>query len=233
MEQFTFEDNYFNIYCPELDTYEAFESVIDKACVAVKSYDKKKHHYFFILNFIDSNNDEVDFWDLLLEHPKNYPLGQKYLQTCINRLESFKFLYEDDESPLGGFAAYQMAMTDKSFLPYFAQLLGCWDMDHEVNEAEYIEAIIGKYRWCKEVGDIIIARSSEGAGQHGFEQLQELEDFIRKHNNPLEESDFFKDLVKAVIDKYGDSIWVDLKEDADYIFGGMASEAITVREKLD
>lgn len=168
-----------------------------------------------------------------MEDPKRYVLGQKYLQACIDCLDSFKFLYEDDESPLGGFAAYKMAMTDKSFLPYFAELLGCWDMDHEVHEGDYIQKIIKKYGWCTEVGDIIISRSSEGAGQHGFEQLQYLEGFIREHNEPLEESDFFKKLVQAVIDMYGTSIWKDTKKKAVYIFGGMGPEAIKVREELE
>jgi len=135
MKQFTYKDSLLTIYCPKLANEEAFEIAIENACAAIKVYKGK-----FFIEFGNEEEESIDFWEKLVEDPKRYPLGAKYLSACMERLKENEYLFED-ECPLGSYVAYKLALTYKYFLPYYAELLGHWDMDHEVEEIEYISEI--------------------------------------------------------------------------------------------
>lgn len=237
MKQFTYiERQTLQINYPTLNTEEDFVIAIDNACAGVRNYSGS------LITFVNQQGEQsIDFWGKLLEKKERYPLAAKYLQACIDRLKEYQYLYED-ECFLGSRVAYKLAMTDKYFLPFYAELLSLWDMDHEVEELEWIEEIATHHGWCKGVEEIIIIRSTTGCGQYGTEQLCNFANFIRRHNEPLVESPFFVRLVEAIIKDYSragcpgygenwNGVFKEEKE-LENIFGENAHEAVKISKLL-
>lgn len=237
MEKFRYDEDEgaFNIYCPELKEAKDFEKVVNNTIAAIKEFQAGNGYGHFIsLRFVNESEEEIEFWDALCKKPKAFPAAEKYLKQCIKIVKKDPYnTWEADEIPLAGKTAYQLAMADKRFIPYYSELLGHWDMDHEVYQGGHINEMIDKYGWCQEVESLLIARASVGAGQHGTQQIRDNEEFIRAHNSPLVESAFFQKLVKQML-KFWREFW-DEDEDENReikdVLGSMAEEAIELRDK--
>ncbi len=220
MSHFKFEDNYYFITCNSIDTTKAMENAIKSTQAAVKHWvESKERPYCVEIQYLDENEDEIDFWETVASIKEVHPTAEKYIQYCIQCLEKDNYIVEDDETPLAGIAIYQLCMADKSFIKYYCQMIPLWDLGHECNEYEYIENIIEKYGWCEETADLIVARAGSD-GLYGLQQLRELSDLIIENNAPLEESAYFKKLVKAVYDYAWNNQYRSVCEkDAKEIFG--------------
>lgn len=232
MSTFSTDGSYYFIDCNDLTTPQNIEKALQATQAAIQHWhdlEKNKRPYCIELCFVDKDENEVDFWDKVAANEEVHSAAEKFIQYCIQCLEKDNFIVEDDETPLAGIAIYKLCMADKVFIKYYCQMIPLWDLGHECNEYEYIENIVNTYDWCDEVADLILARAGSD-GLYGLMQMRELSDFIINHNEPLEESDYFKKLVKAVYDYAWSNRYRSVcEEDANEIFGKkMGTAALNV-----
>ncbi|MEH0154458.1 hypothetical protein V6R21_09960 [Limibacter armeniacum] len=210
---YAYRKDFFHIYTGVLDNKETLDHTIQVIIDVIQDYLKTPQSVFLntaiYKNFKqieDSENSYNEaFWSIVANFPPCHNKAEEYLVFVLEILKNEKSdIWENDASQLGQQAAYHLALADKRFIQYYAQLLEVWDMAHEVDQAEEIDEIIDKYEWCPEIEELIFIRSTcRGAiGQHGREQFEQLSDLIVKHSEPLEENAFFRRLVSAYFRGY-------------------------------
>lgn len=102
------------------------------------------------------------------------------------------FLWRDDESPTLLWAAYHLAMSDERYVELYADFIQTTDMDHEVYQYDHIDDFVAEYGWTPEIEELLVARVTVAAGQHGFEQYRAHASLIRENlSTPRHESSLF------------------------------------------
>ncbi|WP_459211672.1 hypothetical protein [Aquimarina rhabdastrellae] len=193
----------YHIHCKTLDKKEVIDEALDVVMQVIKKAISEGES--IIETTFYENDKEVDydgvFWGKVANLKESRDKVEEYIAFILNIFETDEEHYwEGDEVQLADIAAYKFAMADKQYIPFYAKCLKCWDMGHEVFQSEHIEEIISKYGWIPEIEELIIARATCN-GQHDAEQIEELEELILEHNEPLEDSEFYIRFVRAIEDK--------------------------------
>src|SRR5690606_5895857 len=91
-------------------------------------------------------------------------------------------IWSDDETPSGTHAIVPLVMHDRKWLPDYLRFLRSNDLDHEVDQAGDIDAIIERYGWAPDTLALAAARLVSCQGQFGEEQFgQLLEEGLSDH----------------------------------------------------
>jgi hypothetical protein len=80
--------------------------------------------------------------------------------------------WADDETPTGAAGASALALADRRWIPAYLQYLRECDLDHEVDQAGELDAIIAAYGWSQDTCALAAARLGGCAGQWGQEQVE-------------------------------------------------------------
>ncbi len=108
-------------------------------------------------------------------------------------------LWLNDEAPLGEQAAYLLALHDVQYVPLYCEVLLQNDMDHEVYQAEHIDALVAKHGLDENIIQLMAYRVGAAYGQHGdhIEQYQtQLFDYFAR--NPALKTQFLHTAAQSV-----------------------------------
>lgn len=152
---------------------------------------------------IDPWNEETrDFWSRVGRNPDLHPAIKRWLDAALGMLErvnklsrSTDGLWEYDEAQFAEPAVSVLAMVHPDFVPYYTRFLTVWDMHHEVAQHDVILQILEMQGITEATEDLIIVRSADGIGQHGFDTFAEVLPQLQEHYGDLARSDFLARLV--------------------------------------
>lgn len=143
-----------------------------------------------IQNLEDGNFENVSFYSFLpealaLEETGSYRSVDEYIAVHaikfpeLHRLmcELVDFIadcnnqntiWDNEEEHAGGAIARELALYDKSNVALFARFISSNDLNHEVYQAEDMEAVVKKWGPCRETYSVVAARWLT-PGQHRYE----------------------------------------------------------------
>ena len=96
---------------------------------------------------------------------------------------------------LGTYEAKQLALKDKKYIPNFINILSEIDLDHEVQEPEFIEEVLDRWKWCEETLELAVGRCTYLSGQQAADQ-------IAPYAGSMDEKTFNRFLEKIVTSVY-------------------------------
>ncbi len=121
----------------------------------------------------DSNGDEMRFLfdaQYLFDHiTKDHP---KLTEDFVDVLFKKGPIYYAGCDVIGINAVAQLACHDIKHVSTFHSFLSTTDMNHEVNQEEYIDEVLGNWDWKGDVLDLAYARFSDLGGQRGIDQIE-------------------------------------------------------------
>lgn len=144
------------------------------------------------------NESSLKFWSAVHAHPALRPRISQWIENLAQVLElagEYDTVWEDEETQLGEPLVSLLAVIDRTFISGYVRLLERWDMDHEVNQEDAIDAIIAKHGICDETEDLLFCRVVVNAGQHGGDQLDSLFPQLQAHYGDFTKSPLFRRMV--------------------------------------
>lgn len=150
------------------------------------------------------SDEAIAAWAQVATDSRLHSRLQEWL-SCVENLiieadaakRSTASLWEIDEVQFGEPAACAFALINRSFIPFYARLLSVWDLDHEVHQAEAIEAIVKQHGICPETEQLLIARASG----YGLDQLDDLTPYLEEVYGDFPNSAFFRRMIEAFYTK--------------------------------
>ena len=179
--------------------------------------EKQDDIYFFGFTFFDQGHpfggepdgteDEIftpwneaskNFWQAVVQQPTLRPRITAIVDRVVAILVSageYQSVWEDDETQLGEPMVSLLALMDREFIPAYTKLLAVWDMDHEVEQLEAIEAIFDAHGVCEETEALLFCRVVTNPGQHSGDQLNDLFPKLQAHYGNFGKSALFRKIV--------------------------------------
>ena len=77
----------------------------------------------------------------------------------------------DEETPTGAAGATALALQSRDRIPAYLDYLRECDLDHEVLQADELDAIVQAHGWNDDTITLVVARLTHCCGQHGEEQV--------------------------------------------------------------
>lgn len=132
------------------------------------------------------------------QFPELHPLMVQLVQKVVDFVDYP--IWVDDEEQGGCLVSFALALYDKKYCELFAECLVNQDLDHEVNQNDYIQEVFEKWGACKETALLVAARINN-SGQHGPEivgdmlsEYEDLSDYLEGLiDEEDEESSFYAD----------------------------------------
>lgn len=79
--------------------------------------------------------------------------------------------WADEETPTGAAGATALALQSRDWIPAYLDYLRECDLDHEVLQADELDAIVQAHGWNDDTIALVVARLTHCCGQHGEEQV--------------------------------------------------------------
>ena len=120
---------------------------------------------------------EADIAHAVRDTPELHSQMEKLVRSVIRliSLKKVSSIWIDEEEQAGCLLSYALAIYDKKYCKLFAESLLFQDLDHEVNQNDYIHKIFKKWGVCNETVIVLKARM-ENSGQWGNDLVSELID---------------------------------------------------------
>lgn len=116
------------------------------------------------------NYSELAFYTELVKDSYTHALIVETLQENITK-NATKVLRMNDEIPMGLSAAFALAYHDKKYISLFVDFLRTLNLNYEVLEPFFIDALITKWQIISETLYLIAARTCSISGQWSLETL--------------------------------------------------------------
>lgn len=84
--------------------------------------------------------------------------------------------WADAETPTGGAGASALAQRSRRWIAAYLQYLRECDLNHEVTQADELDAIVQPHGWNEDTITLVVARLTHCGGQHGEEQVQQWQE---------------------------------------------------------
>lgn len=111
-------------------------------------------------------------------------------------------IWQDEQTPLGEYAAYVLAKHDQKYIELYTQFLAITNLDTEGDRSEQIEELIAKYGLCKEILSLIALRFGKALGQDGLDHAPKHQQAIFElfNKSPEMKSFFFREIANLIGD---------------------------------
>jgi hypothetical protein len=156
----------------------------------------------------DEEITEEEFWRRAILTYGLIEPAIHYQNEVVLHSQSHRPIWLDEENPAAHQVSLELAKHSHSFVPLYTAYLQWHDMDHEVAEAEDIEALIDRYGWSEQTLDLAAMRIGIACGQEGRWQFEKLvkDKGLRAYleENDLLEPFIYQRFLEKYLDHYGD-----------------------------
>lgn len=143
-----------------------------------------------------------EFWIVAYQ----FPLLRPRIISILDRIEklliqvqsvgrSTASLWEDEQTQFGEPLVSLFAFHDVGFVNNYRFLMNLWDMDHEFQQYEVINAIIHVHGMSEETEQLLYDRCLVSGGQNGENQIEELYPLLQQTYGAFTQSRLFERII--------------------------------------
>lgn len=135
---------------------------------------------------------EYEIAKVVPKFPELHPLMGQLVQRIID-LPDYP-IWIDEEEQAGCLLSCALALYNKKYCKQFAECIAKQDLDHEVNQNDYIRSVFEKWGACKQTAMLVKARI-DNPGQYGPDIVEELISEYVDLSDYLDKSDSSENIV--------------------------------------